>query len=353
MDLFTPTLPAGKLCEAFRRTAAGATAQDKALIASWSEGLVDRDGKFVQEFQSTFHSSFWELYLHACLRELGLTADYSHARPDFVVTAPVQFCVEAVTAQPAGGQPLGGASPPEQAAALSDLNELNRKAIVRLANAFASKWKKYRDDYANLSHVRGRPFVLAMAAFDSPAFFALAVRAIEALLYNHYVDEEAYFAEGKAKLEGSFLAEVMKDNGAGIPLGVFNTPDYADISAVIYNPCATWGKVRTMSAPAPGEQVMVTSLHYNPNSHEPHKRCVRKEDAGEGLLDGLFIFHNPFAKHPLDPALMRNPSVAQAYTRGGGEWVHERPEGHLTFRTVFTAREQASPLPGGDRDTQR
>lgn len=32
-------------------------------------GFEDRDGKFVKEFQTTFNSSFWELYLFACLRD--------------------------------------------------------------------------------------------------------------------------------------------------------------------------------------------------------------------------------------------------------------------------------------------
>ena len=50
-----------------------------------ADGLVDRDGKFVSEFQTTPNSSFGELYLHAVLRELVFVADDSFNRPDFVL----------------------------------------------------------------------------------------------------------------------------------------------------------------------------------------------------------------------------------------------------------------------------
>ena len=70
MDLFTPLLPEALLCDAFKAIATNATSTDRELFAQWCEGFRDRDGKFVQEFQSTFHSSFWELYLHASFKEL-------------------------------------------------------------------------------------------------------------------------------------------------------------------------------------------------------------------------------------------------------------------------------------------
>jgi hypothetical protein len=339
MDLFTPLLPQAQLCDAFKAIASNATSADRELFAHWCEGFRDRDGKFVQEFQSTFHSSFWELYLHASFKELRFEVDYSYARPDFVVATPSAFCIEAVSAQPVGGQPLGLPSPEAQAEALKDLNRLNRHAVVRLANSFASKWRKYLERYRSLPQVQGRPFVLAMAAFDSPAFFALSTRPIEALLYNYYVDEEAFISGRTGPLQGDFLEQVAKDNGAPIKLGAFSSEDFAEISAVVYNPCATWGKVRTLSAPMDTEKVVVTSLRYNPSGHLPHQVKTFKETSAERLLDGMFVFHNPFARRPLAPEVFRNPAVAQAYfDHNAGEFVHERSEGHLLFRSVQTLR---------------
>ena len=337
LDLFAPVVPQSRLCESFKRIAGRATAGDKALLQSWIEGFVDRDGKFVQELQTTFNSSFWELYLHAALVELGFSVDYRFSRPDFVVSAPIDFCVEAVTAQPAGTTRLDPGTIEDIESSMKDLNELNRKAIVRLANAFHSKYRKLTEDYSSLAHVAGKPFILAIAAFDGPAFFALSTRPIEALLYNRYVDEEAFISGQRDTLDGQFLEAVTKDNGASIQLGVFGSDAHSEISAVIYNPAATWGKVRSMSALVKGERVVVNQLRYNPHSHLPHHVVGMKGTVSETLLDGTFVFHNPYASKPLSPGLFRNNSVAQVYLDpASGDLFHHRREGHLLFRHVVT-----------------
>jgi hypothetical protein len=343
MNLFERKVPEQQLCEIYRRVEAGATSGDLELLQQWCAGFEDRDGKFVHEFQTTFNSSFWELYLHAVLKEFRLEVDYRHARPDFVVTSPHDFCIEAVTAQPVGGKPLEPGQTDETMALLGDLNELNQRAMVRLANSFHSKVKKYRNSYSTLAHVRDKPFVLAVAAFDSPAFFALSTRPMEALLYNYYVDEEAFIAGEKDSLEGEHLASVNKDNGAPIELGMFQGPAFAEVSAVVWNPCATWGKVRTMSPLAANERVVVQSVRYNPNSHLPHHVVEAKPDTSETLLDGLTVFHNPFAKHPLDPAVFGHPDVAQMYADYSiDEFVIDRREGQLLFRSLQTIKTRSS-----------
>lgn len=59
---------------------------------------MDRDYKMVQEFQKTFHSSFWEFYLYACFKESGFILDQSHNRPDFMIKELYEINVEAVVA---------------------------------------------------------------------------------------------------------------------------------------------------------------------------------------------------------------------------------------------------------------
>ena len=67
-----------------------------------------------------------------------------------------------------------------------------RAAMVRLLNSISEKTKKYRRSYQNLSHVTGKPFVLALTPFDQPFFYLQVQRAIEAVLYGYYVDEQEY-----------------------------------------------------------------------------------------------------------------------------------------------------------------
>lgn len=66
-----------------------------------------------------------------------------------------------------------------------------------------------------------------------------------------------------------------------------------------------------------------------------------KRQYTENLLDGLRIYHNPFARHPLDPGIFRNPSVFQVWQEDGEVYVDQR-EGLLLNRFLFTALPQGT-----------
>lgn len=167
MDLFTALVAEERRHPNFR-AALDAAPGDREVLAEWANGFVDRDGKFVTEFQTTFNSSFWELYLFACLQELGHSVDFGHDAPDFVVTGPhVPFGVEATTANNAQGTSPEWAATPQGLMELEDRSSIVDEATIRLANAVTSKHQKYIARYARLPHVRGRPFVLRTAGSPS------------------------------------------------------------------------------------------------------------------------------------------------------------------------------------------
>ncbi|WP_447413110.1 hypothetical protein, partial [Clostridium perfringens] len=63
--------------------------------------MLQRSGestKFVNEFQTTFNSALWELYLNEMFIRLGYSVDYTKDSPDFNVTTPsgYTFNVEAM-----------------------------------------------------------------------------------------------------------------------------------------------------------------------------------------------------------------------------------------------------------------
>ena len=68
----------------------GDYARERDVFARWAQGFEDRYGKFVKEFQLSFESCLWELYLHASLKELSLPVDFSHHAPDFVIGCSFQ-----------------------------------------------------------------------------------------------------------------------------------------------------------------------------------------------------------------------------------------------------------------------
>ncbi|NJN90818.1 MAG: hypothetical protein HC878_10890 [Leptolyngbyaceae cyanobacterium SL_5_14] len=62
MDIFTPIVPEEQLHPNFRFiTQPNLCNPEMEVINGWAEEFLDRDGKFVKEFQTTFNSSFWEL----------------------------------------------------------------------------------------------------------------------------------------------------------------------------------------------------------------------------------------------------------------------------------------------------
>jgi hypothetical protein len=245
MDLFTPVVSEETQHTNFRTITKFANTFNEDVLNEWARGLKDRDGKFVKEFQTTFDSSFWELYLFAVMKHFQLEVDFSFNAPDFVITNHGGINVEAAVASHAQGSTpefvQSGTPIPD------DLNEFNRQTIIRISNSLAAKRKKYVESYAGLSHVQNRPFVLAVSAFDRPFAMLTCQRAIEAVLFGYYVDEERYLKEG-GTLEGKRIESVTKGNKSPVPVGIFTSEDFAWLSAVIFSSNATWGKVRALSS---------------------------------------------------------------------------------------------------------
>lgn len=255
MDLFTPITEHGKLHPNFLNALEVDRQGERNVVQSWAEGFPDRDNKFVHEFQTTFNSSFWELYLHGLLRSYDFELDWARASPDFNVRAhQSEFIVEAVTANAASG------ARPEWDKPVFDVNDLplkefwplNHVAMVRLSNALSGKVRKYGQSYSRLRHVAGKPFVIAVAPFEQPLFQHQYDRPIRALLYNDYVDEDAFIASPESFPSGHppsvALNSIEKSNGATIDLGIFLDEGWAEVSAVLYSCAATWGKTVAMSS---------------------------------------------------------------------------------------------------------
>jgi hypothetical protein len=129
---------------------------ERAVLISWTDGFVDRDNKIVKEFQTTFHSSFWEFYLYKVFKEAGFTIDFTNDRPDFIVNSPTELNIEAVVSN----IKLSGAG--EESRTLDNIlsmlepphlqenyKEFLDEAIVRNSSAILSKNKKYLTGYSS------------------------------------------------------------------------------------------------------------------------------------------------------------------------------------------------------------
>lgn len=147
---------------------------EKKMLDRWTDGLIDKDKKFVREFQETFHSSFWEIYLYKLFTEAKFQIDQSHQMPDYVIKAPIEFYVEAVVANIKNqGRKEEERTIHDQLSMMippylqNDFYILMNEAIIRAANAIKSKSDKYSNQYIKHEWVNPDcPFVIAMSSYD-------------------------------------------------------------------------------------------------------------------------------------------------------------------------------------------
>lgn len=336
MDIFKPVVSEERQHPIFKMMLADYYMPERAVVKQWAEGFVDRDGKFVQEFQLSFESSFWELYLHAALKEWQLPVDFSHHAPDFVVEGPVPFSLEATIAAPAaGGKPAYGYSAQDIP---EDFTEFNIEATLRICNSFVGKVKRFREYYSNLPHVSGKPFVIGIASFDRPMAHLSAARPAIAAFYGLYHDEAAT-PHDATKVVSYNVSAVPKNETTDIDIGLFCDDTYSDVSAVVYSSLATWGKVRAL-ADNPNAKTFYTTFHPVVGQLHPQVRHAIKRDYVEHLLDGLFVLHNPFAKHPLPKSVFNNPRIAQMLPAPDGELITDAPDDFLLVRLLQSVIER-------------
>ena len=306
------------------------------VINDWADGFIDRDGKFVKEFQTTFNSSFWELYVFACLKELGCTVDFSQETPDFAVSyASGEFIAEATTAnEPQGFRP-------EWDRDMETLVNANREDIlrlssIRLANSITAKHRKYVEKYSKLPHVQNKPFVICASPFDQPNFFSQDSLAIVRVLYAYestltVPDDKT----GRPIIVGeSRCYRVQKSPGVYISLGLFTDDRMSDVSAIIFNNRATTSKIRALAKE--GDYPIIFSggrVAKTESSIEIRPFMERRPEYQETVLDGLHILVNPFADHPLDLEMFEGKEVAiHTYDPETDSYLSHLPNGFLLQR---------------------
>jgi hypothetical protein len=340
VDFFTPIIPVDRQHPNFRTMAHPSFGDaEKQVLQQWAQGFVDRDGKLVKEFQTTFNSTFWELYLNAAFRDLGFLADFSHTRPDFVLSGPAEIVAEATIA----GQPAGYLPEWEREYSMKAMKEMDAATIVelasiRLSNAIDGKQRKYLSDYSKLPHVSGKPFVICVAPFEQPFFFFQNDHAIRRVLYGY--DEPLYVdlkSTGERVIVGDSLVDkVRKETGTDINLGVFTRPGLEHVSAVIFSVTATVGKLRAL---AKGGHPLVFFTAYRYAADARHHRVIvgQRPMYHETLLDGLHVLLNPYAYHALDPRIFDRKDISiHTFDPTNGEYLVRAEDGFLFYRDVKT-----------------
>jgi len=313
MDLFKPLVARSALHPNFINTLRAPSAGVRKVLLDWATDFPDRDGKFIKEFQTTYNSSFWELYLFAVFKELGIKIDFSFAAPDFVASE-VPLAVEATIASHAQDDVPEWEKRFEDVMKL-DVFEAQATSAIRASNAFRSKSEAYLQRYAALPHMAGHAYVIAISNYGTQDFNLLGDVPMQHVLYDNFK-----------------VGHFKKANGALVPLGLFNNADFAHVSAVLYSSIATFGKARALSDDS--NEFIFRAVRIL-NNFEPIRIVAKKADYRESLTDGLRLFVNPFATTPINVELFDDWGIRKFVAEKNGDVVVScHPEGDLCMRQV-------------------
>ena len=356
-------------------------------LTMWSTGLLDRkkeSSKFINEFQLSFNSSFWELYLNKAFLDMGFNIDYSKESPDFNLTHSSGRIVnvEAVSSN----NKLNENKEYYTKSAYKEIDSKSKEnfdfATLKLLGKLKDKKdlfiginnKKY--PYSKLEHVDGNPFVVAIAPFDSHHAFTQNNTLINRVLFG--IEPPTIDENGQPVFKE--ISHIAGKDGKNIELGIFTNDSYKEISAVIFSTTGTFGKAVVQSKV---KNTTVRSTRYRESdlgefisnhgldnfgmterklsktydiisTREPCEVKIPGSDSNfivygsdihfcdlseheETHLDGLHIYYNPYANIPLDNDLFNYYEITQNYfDKTIQEMVPIHNDNSLVSRQTYT-----------------
>jgi len=280
---------------------------EKEVINEWVEEFKDRDNKIIKEFQTTFHSSFWEFYLHKVFYELGFKIKDGYARPDFLIEKPTPFIVEATVAQikkdgrPEHERNLDDMFESEKLVHLRDnFTEIITEATIRNSNAVWNKLSLYKKSYSQLEWVKPTmPYVIALSSYNQIDYGYEFIFSMLQLLYGVELNISTFIE--------SPVERVLKPGteSSYIDLNLFSKNEFEDVSAILFSCTTTLGKLTSLSNSAKMSR-NVDLVYYDITTPQ-----FILSQAEEQLTEGLFLFHNPNAKNPLSKEFFDKTSILQ------------------------------------------
>lgn len=259
-----------------------------------------------------FHTRLWEAQLLASFREQGLLVTQPFESPDFRIENRKGGAawVEAVTANPQTRYEPVNAQPTFQPEEPGEL--FFGAAALRFAKTLGNKLQR---GYADLPHVAGMPFAIALADFHAPASMMWSREALLGYLYG--ISAEVIEIDGERVANTSEASHLL--GASGFPTGLFRNDAHAELSAVIFTNACTLGKFNRLAISAGAPDHGLRYVRYGkffdraPGALEgiPFSLDVAS-DAYRGLWPQgyepwcaeLEVFHNPFARDGLPPAML-------------------------------------------------
>lgn len=324
VDLFAPVVPEHRLSPTFQLMQVGNHwLPARSIMSEMMRHFRDVDGNFVEQFQTTgFDARIWELYLYAALLEEGLYIEKPSPAPDFMVSdGRRKIFIEAVTVNPSANESI---AKPDEEPLLRSPDEIFRLNATKVPIKFGSAlWSKLTREkpYWEMKHVQGNPLIFAIADFHEKQSMTWTSTALINYLYG--VRHDYSKDEAGTLVISPMKIEIHEYEGKQIPSGFFIQPNSEHISAVLFSASGTLSKFNRMGRLAgfglPDQRLFRWGLKHKHDANsalpEPFWFEVKQGEVAETWAEGLSMFHNPNAKHPVDRHLF--PHIAHHFFDDG------------------------------------
>ena len=282
------------------------------ILLQWTEGFIDRDNKIIKEFQTSFHSAFWEFYLFNYFKKLKFDIDFTYNRPDFLIKQPQELTVEAVVAE------IKKNGTEEKSRNLDDIvsmvtppylienfEDFIDEAITRYSNSILNKSSAYKLNYLNCSWVKQEtPFIIALASYSQINYGREFIYPMITLLYGFKYDP--------IKNKYDKIQKITKpETESSIPVGLFEKEEYKHISAIIFSCTLTLGKLESLAI-SENNQLLNSVITIRLDNEQPFYKIQKvSKDSPEDIDDGLFIFYNPNAINKINDSIFQDSNIVK------------------------------------------
>jgi hypothetical protein len=331
--------------------------------------LYPADPHFVREFQChQFDQRLWEIYLWAVFREHMFDVA-QHEAPDFECRGPaIHFTAEAVTIGPSTAGALAKHPNPQTPAEIAEF--LKDYMPMKFGSALTSKLQKKTakgEAYWDLPPAKDKPFIIALADFHKAADMqkqeAASMTYSQGGLYTYLYGRRVEWSmeEGGPKLRVAPV-ESFTYEGKTVPSGFFDLPEAENVSAVLFSNAGTISKFDRMGVQAgfgaPDHRYFRFGYRFDPDPNAFVGKQFFVEVGSDGYAeywsDELQMFHNPNAKHPIEPGWF--PGVAHHFFKNGQLQTIDYENRVLSSMTLILhvrdGEETADNVPDSINDTR-
>jgi hypothetical protein len=218
-----------------------------------------------------------------------------------------EFALEATTIQPslsAKGQVL----PPPTPDTREDLDAyVHHYLPTRYAGPLNAKLRR---EYWSQPSVGNRPLVFAIQDFHAPLSMSYSFPALPIYLYG-LIHVPRWDAAGRLTVEATPIVNHTWGTKV-VPSGFFSLPGAEHISAVLFNNSGTLNKFNRIGIGAGFGNGATTLVRRglawdpDPNAAKPIPfEHVVSEGYSETWIEGMDVFHNPNALHPLSGEVLQ------------------------------------------------